>query len=357
MRTIVASTGIFLLTLMLPASARAQTAPTTAPTTAATTALANRADKLPHIQVDVKTRQVRVDAETLAVDAPLEFFCVTSGTNEHESVIRSPARPSHVHLALVMIGLEPGSPVNFSEAAKQWLPPHGPPLQITMEYEQEGKPMSVPAYRWMRDIKTKRPMPALTWIFAGSRVMEDGNYAADVTGYVVSVVNFDLTLIDIPDLASNANESLLWERNAEVMPPAGTKVTMLLEPAGANDPATGDAEPATAPITAPITAPSTTTREPKAAPATAPAGALTDIITDDAMVARLRRRWDQAVTPHGAALRDAAQTHYDVINQLRREQLRIINEADKVQRLIDELEKNYQDLTTPRPEPVDGGTR
>jgi hypothetical protein len=338
MRTPVASIGLALATLILPACARAQAA-----TTAPTTAPAVSTGKLPHVRVDVKTRQVRVDAETLAVDAPLEFFAVMNGTSEHESVVRSPAKPSNVHLGLVMLGLEPGSPVQFSEATKQWLPPHGPPLRITMEYEQDGKPVSVPAYRWMREIKTKRPMPPMTWIFAGSRVMGDGNYAADVTGYLVSVVNFDLTLIDIPQLASNENESLQWERNADVMPPAGTKVTMVIEPAGASDPAKPNGAPTT----------TRTTSEKAAAPTTAPAGALTDVAADEAMIARLRERWDKAVTPHGAALRDAAQTHYDVINQLRREQLRIINEADKVQRLIDELEKNYQDLTTPRPEPVD----
>ncbi|HEV2295882.1 MAG TPA: YdjY domain-containing protein [Tepidisphaeraceae bacterium] len=329
MRTTVASIGLVIAALALPACARAQAAnaqPTTAPAGGA----------LPHVRVDVKARQVRVDAETLGVDAPLEFFCVASGTNEHESVIRTPARPSHVHLALVMIGLEPGSPVRYSEATRSWLPPHGPPLQITMEYEQDGQPMRVPAYRWMRDIRSKKPMPPLTWIFSGSRVMEDGNYAADVTGYIVSVVNFDLTLIDIPELASSANESLQWERNPEATPPAGTKVTMLIEPAGAGDPR----KPTTAPATAPTTA--------------LDASSLTDTAADDAMIARLRQRWDNAVTPHGAALREAAQTHYEVINQLRREQLRIINEADKVQRLIDELEKSYQDLTTPRPEPVEG---
>jgi hypothetical protein len=145
-------------------------------------------------------------------------------------------------------------------------------------------------------------------------------------------------MIDIPDLASNSNETLQWERNPDVMPPAGTKVTMLIEPAGGASAAKGGgAGPSTLP-TAPM------------APTTGP---LSDVTADDAMIARLRARWDKAVMPHGAALRDAAQTHYDVINQLRREQLRIINEADKVQRLIDELEKNYQDLTTPRPEPVD----
>src|SRR4051794_34190425 len=123
MRTPVAPLVLVLATLICPTLARAQ--PATAP---ATTAPAG--GKLPHVQVDVKRRQVRVDAETLAVDAPLEFSAVVSGRSEHESILRSPAKPSHVHLALVMIGLEPGSPVRSSEAAKKWLPPQGPPLQI-----------------------------------------------------------------------------------------------------------------------------------------------------------------------------------------------------------------------------------
>jgi hypothetical protein len=327
MRTFAALLALVLTTLLLPACARAQAAAATAP--------ANPGGKLPHVRVDVKNRQVRIDCEALAVDAPLEFFAVLNGTSEHEAVVRSPAKPSHVHLGMVMIGLEPGSPVQYSEAAKKWLPPHGPPLRITMEYERDGQTISLPAYRWMRDIKSKREMPPMTWIFAGSRVMEDGKYAADVTGYLVSVVNFDLTVIDIPDLASSSNETLQWERNPDLTPPAGTKVTMVIEPAGGKD-AGGGAKPSGA-----TTSPTTQ--------------AMTNVAADDAMISTLRARWDKAVSPHGAALREAAQTHYDVINELRQEQLRILAEADKVQRLIDELEKNYQDLTTPRPEPVSAG--
>jgi len=30
--------------------------------------------------------------------------------------------------------LKPGEPVTYSEAMKRWIPPHGPPLHITMEY-------------------------------------------------------------------------------------------------------------------------------------------------------------------------------------------------------------------------------
>src|SRR5688500_16090144 len=87
----------------------------------------------------------------------------------------------------------------------------------------------------MRTVQTNKPMPCVTWIFAGARLMNDGNYAADSTGYLVSIVNFDLTVIDIPELASKSNELLEWERNPDVVPPAGTKVTMVIEPAGKRD--------------------------------------------------------------------------------------------------------------------------
>ena len=70
----------------------------------------------------------------------------------------------------------------------------------------------------MRSVKGKKEPPSFSWVFDGSRVMPDGVYAADVTGYLVSVVNFDLTTIDIPQLASNANETLEWEYNPDLVP-------------------------------------------------------------------------------------------------------------------------------------------
>jgi hypothetical protein len=169
--------------------------------------------------IDGKAKQIRVECEALRVATPLEFFLCLAGSTEHESVLRSKVRPSHLHAALLMLGLKPGEPVRFSEAQNKWLPPHGPPLQLT-------------AYRLMRDVKTKKEMPPMTWIFAGSKVIND-TYAADRTGYLVSVVNFELSVIDIPRLASNANETLEWETNLELMPgEVGTAVTLIIEPAG-----------------------------------------------------------------------------------------------------------------------------
>src|SRR5215208_6192924 len=57
--------------------------------------------KLPFVTFDATKRQVRVECEALGVEAPLEFFCVRVGGSEHESVLRTPAKPSDIHTALL----------------------------------------------------------------------------------------------------------------------------------------------------------------------------------------------------------------------------------------------------------------
>jgi hypothetical protein len=338
---------------------RANPAPGAAPApqpNAPADAAGDKVGRFPHVTFNVTRKQVRVECEALAVNAPLEFFCCLNGTNEHEAVLRTPARPSDIHTALLAIGLKPGQPMTYVESTKKWLPPQGPPLHVDVEFEKGGKTITYPAYRWIREIKSKKEPKAFTWVFCGSRVMKDGRYAADDTGYVMSLVNFDYTLIDIPELASSSNETLEWERNPDLMPDKGTRVWMVIEPAGKDAGATtkpagradaagnatgqfaAGADAAAAPIGAPATQPA----------ATAPPG-LSDVHTDEAKVQALLKYHDQVVGPRAEALRQAAQAHYDVIQQLRKEQQRLITEADLIQRTIDELEKKYTDLTTPAP--------
>jgi hypothetical protein len=364
--------------------------------------------KLEHIVVDVAKRQVRVDCEALAVDAPLEFLCVRTGGPEHETVLRTLAKPSDIHLGLLMLGLKPGQPVRYSEAAGKWFPPAGPPVRITLEYQKDGKTVRTTANKVMRNVTTKQPMPEEPWIFVGSRIMDDGNYAADVTGYVISVVNFELTLIDVPNIRSNSNELLEWEADLGALPPEGSPVTMILEPVGeaaAVDPQ--QAAPAEKPVDIvlilikqdgalelnrkPIQVEQLAdrlTQLKSERPVTVRIGtagnetdatlrsvleaarkadvqyevvtpdeledaqspAATDPVkADEARMQALRQRWEKAVRPNADALKLAAQSHYEVILSLREEQQRLIDEADRVQRLIEQLEREYQDITTPRP--------
>jgi hypothetical protein len=318
---------------------------------------ATRPVGLPHIAVNIRQKQVRVDCEAVKADYPLEFLAVMTNTNEYEAIVRTDAKPSDLHLALLMIGLKPGEPVHYSEAAKKWLPPSGPPVDIWFEYQKDGQAVKVPAYRWMRDVKTRKVAPPMLWVFTGSKVMDDHSYAADSTGCLVSVINNEYSVLDVPALKSRALEARDYERNPDLMPPTGTAVTMILSPAAdadADTPPTPKADPApgTAPGTGAGTGPGTGPgTAPGTGPTTAPVG-LSNVHIDQAKVDRLKQYWEQEVGPHRKALQEAAQAHYKVITDLRHEQQRLIDEADHIQRTIDELEKEYQDMTTPQPEPA-----
>lgn len=383
--------------------------------------------RFPHLEVDVAQKQVRIECEAMRVDIPLEFFCVLRGTSDHETALRTMASPEQIHTALLMLGLKPGKPVHYSIATDQWIAPSGPTLRITCQFMRDGKLQTVPAYRMMRDVNTKKTMPPMTWVFAGSRLLDDGSYAANRTGYIVSIVNFELTVIDVPSLASSANETLEWEINPDVAPPQGTPVTMIIEPLGnpadpdasaqgttADSPADASTKPSPtgqagqgssndnsqAPVDLVLITvngkgdlemnhqkstinqivmsltdklkdhPVTVRLTPQAlapydqftqtadilrktgatvqiAPAPPASGKIDTGASDDVDVNALKQEWEQAVEPHKKALTEAAQAHFQVIRTLRQRQQHLIDEADKLQRLIDQLERDYQQMTTP----------
>lgn len=281
---------------------------------------AGKTDKFPFVQVDLAKKRVVVECENIGQQALMEFVCVVAGTNEHESILRTKAKPSHIHTGLLMLGMQQGEPVRFSPAANKWLPPAGPPVNVSVEFEKDGKPVTLPAYKLFRDTKSKKTMPARTWIFVGSKVYNTGQYAADITGYVVSIVNFDLSLIDVPWLASSSNETLEYEPDLDVLPPAGAKVLLVLEPAGAAITSATNEAPTTQRVT-----------------------------VDQVKLDRLRDQWKREVASRASAIKQAATEHYRVINELRAEQNRLIDEAERVGRMIEDLERDYQNMTVPRP--------
>src|ERR1700722_6011039 len=135
--------SVILIALLWPAPAKSETAqPTTAvaPASAAgtstTTPATSISDKLPFIHLDLHNNQVRVDCEALNVDIPVEFVCVTAGGNQPESILRTHARPSNIHFALLALGLKPGAPMRYDETTHKWFPPTGPPLNISVEFDR-----------------------------------------------------------------------------------------------------------------------------------------------------------------------------------------------------------------------------
>lgn len=186
-----------------------------------------------NMKVDMAKRYVDVEAVICLTKGPLEDFATVPSAKEYESVIALHARPSQIHLALLLLGLKAGSPGSWEYKDKQVIAHNatGSRLRLTLLYkDKDGKEVEKPATDFVRDMKSHKHPAKDIFVFAGSRVTkpQDGEpyYAADSSGDVVSLVTFPEEMIALPQAASSNNDQLEWEVDPDAVPPLGTKVTL-----------------------------------------------------------------------------------------------------------------------------------
>ncbi len=205
---------------------------TSAPGTGAQPVARGPAQFQPGVCIDWPGRAVRVATHVVLRRGPLEFLACFSG-KEHESIVRFEAAAEHVYVALGLIGLEPGHPPVWDPGTTNCRPPTGDLIDITLEWEGDGKPRVAGAYDWLREVEYARTPPARPWVFAGSVRLEDETLAAGHSGVGVALVDFPDSLIALSCRHSSRNAELWVEANADVVPPIGTPVQLVLRPATA----------------------------------------------------------------------------------------------------------------------------
>lgn len=217
-------------------------APTSRPAPSTTR---TEAAPLPHIEVAREERVVRFDAKVNLREARwLELIATTPEGRTHEALLVTEARPSHLHLALLLIGLEPGRPMRITrrEGDAEMRPPEGPALRIDLV--PEGREEAVRVGRWVRHAETGKALPAGGFLFAGSGFQRrDGqrHYQADRSGNVISLVQFGDELIARDTRRTRRTDEGQWQCWTERLPPVDTTVTVRLRPR-ASDKAPDEAE-------------------------------------------------------------------------------------------------------------------
>lgn len=224
--------SLIVLLLGLTAHAQPATEPAEAPR--------NLADvTLPGIAFEQQNEQwtIVLEAQVVLREADwLELLACTPNSREHESILTVTALPSNIHLALTMLGLEPGHPLKSRMENGDWVadPPTGPKVAITVAWDDEaGATQTAPASQWVMDRGKDQPMADEPWLFAGSRFQEfQGKqyYLADHNGTAISLVNFGDDLLARPSLVTNDNDQQMWGANTEAIPPVGTPVKVRLTP-------------------------------------------------------------------------------------------------------------------------------
>ncbi len=217
-----------------PENAPAETAPDAAPNAPAE----GEARKgLKGIVIDREAGHVDLEAVVVLRDGEwLELLACTPSTREHESILTVSAKPSDIHLALLLLGLEPGKPLMWEhkpDRSVTVVPPTGPQVAVTLIYEHEGKAKTVDANQWVVNQQTGKVLAGNRWLFVGSRFEEfEGKriYMADPNGSVLSLVNFGDEVMTRDTEVTKDNDDQAWNANTPVIPKVRTPVTIRLTP-------------------------------------------------------------------------------------------------------------------------------
>lgn len=221
----------------------------------------------PHVRLDAARRFVEIDGQ-VPIDPHdprtphifLEVVVCPWDTREHEALVATRARPSHVHAALLMLGPTPGAPGSW-----RWDPatgrlsatePTGPAVRVTfLHTDAKGKTVESDPAEWIIDVRHRRTLrdregPGGHWVFAGSSLAPrpDGPgeyYKADIEGTLVGLATFGVETIAWSGVFSheasiNAPE---WIADPAKVPPFGSAITVRLAPADGPAPSSRESIP------------------------------------------------------------------------------------------------------------------
>jgi len=203
-------------------------------------------EAMPHVRVDRVGRFVDVDASVNLREADwLELLACTPDSRTHESILVTEAQPSHIHLGLVMLGLEPGSPMRWEKIEHQYRvdPAYGPKVAVSIVMDDGGQLVEVPANQWLANQETGKPPKDNIWLFTGSifsKKNDPPTYVADLSGTVLSLVHFGDDVLARATDQTNHSDNGAWQCHTQAIPPVGTQVVIRLRPVVGDEPTLGE---------------------------------------------------------------------------------------------------------------------
>ncbi|HAI13962.1 MAG TPA: hypothetical protein DCM28_19820 [Phycisphaerales bacterium] len=192
--------------------------------------------KLPGLVIDHKNGYLDISGKVVLRDGDwLELLLCTPGTREHESILSTAARPSHIHLGLIMLGLKPGKPMTAQKVGEELkiTQASGPLISVDLIYIEDDKQQIVNANKWIYNKNTGNDLPDNLWLFAGSSFIKahDQNiYRADANGSVITLVHFGDDMLARQTQVNSRNDNGQWQARTKNIPPLGTNVTIRLTP-------------------------------------------------------------------------------------------------------------------------------
>lgn len=175
---------------------------TVAPPTAAAPAerLGPNLLRVGNIRIDTAKREITIPGSANDVRV-LEFIASTKGGFKgYESALELDTNAINFNLALILIGLDRdhGVPPRYHFDP---ITPKGDPVEIWVEWDENGAVRRVRAEQLVYNEETKRTLPEGPWVYTGSLfIAKSRAYLADIDGTLIGFVHTPSPIIENPTL-------------------------------------------------------------------------------------------------------------------------------------------------------------
>lgn len=182
--------------------------------------------------IDRENRSVRFTG-IVPIDASqqpmLEVLVCNPNSREHEALVMTNVRPSHIHAALIALGAEPGGTggLVWNGSDFELREPTGDRIGVRLAIEG-ADPIWTDAREWFTTVPASKL--DTDWLFTGSG-LHRGTYAADEDGTIVGLVSFTTEVIGMTPAITevDADRGFDFVPLPERVPPFGTRVFVELK--------------------------------------------------------------------------------------------------------------------------------
>ena len=162
----------------------------------------------------------------VGADANIEFFACGKLGKTHESVLILHAEPFYMFTALGINDFEYGMNLVEEGDIRQ---PEGSRVEIWVEWERGDEVVSHRAEQLLWNAFQERPMQETPWVFT-ARIINN-QLTAQLFHNIIAVYRDPDALFNHP-LPTGTDDNT-YRVNTDVIPPQGTKVTVIIRPANA----------------------------------------------------------------------------------------------------------------------------
>ena len=191
---------------------------------------------LTRVKADLKAKTVTLEGVFCLRRGILDYLAVTTTGHEYEAVLALNAKASLLHANLLAIGAEAGPTETLLEAIKKNAKPGdkvpekiGTKLRAVVEWQADGKTVSIPASGLLTNRTTKKPAEDAPWIFTGSYFAKDPNtdkdvYMGDADQSLIGVFFQQSAVVNFSKDNGNAYDGTETghEVNTDIVPKPGT---------------------------------------------------------------------------------------------------------------------------------------